>query len=132
MPTLELPLPPSVNRLWRSGRGRVYRSPRYLAWRTEAGWELKAQRPTRIVGPVSIVIAAARPDRRRRDLDNIATKGLLDLLVMHRVIEDDSLVASIASCWSADVAPGRLRVEVEPAQIPERIDPPRNSRSARP
>jgi crossover junction endodeoxyribonuclease RusA len=118
MITLELRLPPSINRLWRAGRGRVYRSPRYEAWLKEAGWELAIQRPARITGQVSIVIAAGRPDRRRRDLDNIATKACLDLLVAHRVIEDDSLVASITSCWSADVAPGRLRVEVEPAQTP--------------
>jgi Holliday junction resolvase RusA-like endonuclease len=40
MPTITLPLPPSVNRLWRAGRRRVYRSRQYEAWRTEAGWTL--------------------------------------------------------------------------------------------
>ena len=42
---LDLPLPPSVNRLWRSNRGRVHRAPRYLSWLKAAGWELVLQKP---------------------------------------------------------------------------------------
>ena len=121
MPILELPLPPSVNRLWRSNRGRVHVSSRYKSWRKAAGWELVLQKPERLEGWVRVSIAAGRPDRRRRDVDAFP-KALLDLLVAHQVIEDDSLVASITSCWSADVAPGRLRVEVEPAQTPKQAD----------
>ncbi len=98
MPTITLPLPPSVNRLWRAGRGRVYRSARYEAWRDTAGWELKLQRPGRITGPVTIVIAAGRPDRRRRDADNLP-KALLDLLTLYGVIEDDSRVVRLTSGW---------------------------------
>jgi hypothetical protein len=60
-PFLDLPLPPSVNRLWRTGRGRVYRSKRYLTWRETAGWELVVQRPVRISGLVTVTIAAGRP-----------------------------------------------------------------------
>ena len=84
-----------------------------MAWLKEAGWELAIQRPARITGPVSIVIAAGRPDRRRRDLDNIATKALLDLLVAHQVIADNSMVAEISSRWDSAVTPGRIVVEVE-------------------
>jgi len=73
MPTITLPLPPSVNQPSGSRR-RVYRSPQYEAWRIEAGWALKLQGPARIPGAVQIGIAAGRPDRRRRDLDDIATK----------------------------------------------------------
>ena len=36
MSTIDLPLPPSVNGLWRFNRGRVHRSRRYLAWLTVA------------------------------------------------------------------------------------------------
>ena len=61
VPTITLPLPPSVNRLCRAGRHRRYRSPQYDAWRTGAGWELKLQRPAHIAGPVTVAIAAARP-----------------------------------------------------------------------
>lgn len=117
---IEIGIPPSVNRLWRTGRGRIYRSKRYLSWLKAAGWELVAQRPARITGNVRITIAAGRPDRRRRDLDNIASKALLDLLVAHRVIEDDSMVVAINSSWSPDVAPGRVHVEIRRARAPKR------------
>jgi Holliday junction resolvase RusA-like endonuclease len=115
MPILDLPLAPSANRLWRSGRGRVYRSSAYEDWRKEAGWELKAQRPGRVEGSVEVTITAGKPDGRRRDLDNIAGKALLDLLVEHQVIADDSLVASISSRWDLTVPPGRAIIIVKPA-----------------
>jgi Holliday junction resolvase RusA-like endonuclease len=114
MIAFDLPLPPSVNSIWRSGRGRVYRSPKYKAWRKAAGWELVAQRPPRLAGEVNVSIAAGQSDRRRRDLDNIAHKGVLDLLTAHQVIEDDSKVLELSGRWDETVAPGRLRVEIEP------------------
>jgi hypothetical protein len=40
---------------------------------------LVAQHPARVAGPVAITIAAGRPDRRKRNLDNVA----LDLLTAH-------------------------------------------------
>ena len=83
MSTIDLPLPPSVNRLWRSNRGRVHRAPRYLSWLKAAGWELVTQRPERLAGSVRMTIGAGRPDRRRRDVDNLG-KALLDLLYQAR------------------------------------------------
>jgi Holliday junction resolvase RusA-like endonuclease len=112
MITFTLPLVPSTNALWRSGRGRVHRSDRYKQWQRDAGWELALQGPRPIPGPVAISVAAGRPDRRRRDLDNIATKAVLDLLVAHQVISDDSMVAKISATWASCIEPGRLQVEV--------------------
>ena len=103
MSTIDLPLPPSVNRLWRSNRGRVHRAPRYLSWLKAAGWELVTQRPERLAGSVRVNISAGRPDRRRRDVDNLG-KALLDLLTKHEVIQDDSCVVSITCGWDDDVA----------------------------
>ena len=35
---LDLPAPPSVNKIWRVGTGgRVYLDPKYVAWKREAG-----------------------------------------------------------------------------------------------
>jgi hypothetical protein len=81
MTTLLAPIPPSTNALWRAHRKGVRRSRRYLAWLKEAAWEVKLQKPPRFTGPVEIQIAIGRPDQRKRDLDNVATKALLDLLV---------------------------------------------------
>jgi Holliday junction resolvase RusA-like endonuclease len=60
MPVIDLPLAPSVNQLWRSGRGRVFRSSAYDAWRKEAGWELQVQKPG-VEGAVEVVISAGKP-----------------------------------------------------------------------
>jgi crossover junction endodeoxyribonuclease RusA len=111
MSTLDLPLPPSTNRLWRAGRGRVYRSKRYMSWCRDAGWELNLQRPSRLTGAVVVTIAAGKPDKRRRDIDNLA-KSTLDLLVAHQVIEDDAKLVSITSRWDETIAPGRIAVTV--------------------
>ena len=68
LPILDLKLPSSVNQLWRTRRGKVFRSSTYDAWRKEACWELLAQRPGRVEGPVEVSIALGRPDARKRHL----------------------------------------------------------------
>ena len=119
MSTIDLPLPPSVNRLWRSNRGRVHRAPRYLSWLKAAGWELVTQRPERLAGSVRVNISAGRPDRRRRDVDNLG-KALLDLLTKHEVIQDESCVVSITCGWDDDVAGGRVHVKVRRSGAPKK------------
>lgn len=106
-----LPVPPSVNRCWRNvrGVGRV-RTAHYRAWLDEAGWTLRAQRPPRIDGDVSVSIRAGRP-RRRRDLDN-TIKPLLDLLVSCGVIVDDSRVTALAAAWDAAIAEGQVSITI--------------------
>lgn len=113
--TLSLGPPPSINALWRNGKGRTFRSHRYISWLRDAGWELRSQKPARFTGPVTITVAAGRPDNRKRDLDNIATKAVLDLLVAHRVLIDDSLVTSLAARWDDAVPAGRITVTIESA-----------------
>ena len=54
-----------------------------------------------------IAVSGGRPDRRRRDIDNIG-KALLDLLVAHQVIEEDSRVVSLDSIWDDNVTAGRV------------------------
>jgi len=111
MPTMTFPLPVSTNRLWRAGRGRVYRSPQYRAWVTEAGRELRAQRSKSVTGPVAVTIAAGRQDRRPRDIDNLG-KASLDLLVEHRVLADDN---RLPRALVRRPAPGRVVVSIAAA-----------------
>ena len=111
-----LPIPPSTNNLFSSSRrGYRFKSRRYNAWLTEAGWILKVQRSRLIVGPVQVVIRAT-PKRRRRDADNLI-KPLLDLLVSARVIEGDDwrTVRSVTAAWVDGIEPGLVRVEVRAA-----------------
>jgi Holliday junction resolvase RusA-like endonuclease len=92
---LNLPVPPSTNNLFVTSQSRRRRSEGYRRWLHDAGWRLKLQLPptaamcATVMGPVRVRIEAGLA--RRRDLDN-AIKAILDLLVRHRVIEDDSLV----------------------------------------
>lgn len=87
--TVHLPWPPSTNNLYvNAGRKRI-RSPGYRKWQDEAGWMLKAAKPGSFTEPVSITLDLCPPDNRRTDADN-RTKAVLDLLVAHGVIPDDS------------------------------------------
>jgi crossover junction endodeoxyribonuclease RusA len=106
--------------VWRANRGRVHRSDRYTQSQQDAGWELKAQRPGRVEGAVEVSIALGRPDNRKRDLDN-AGKAVMDLLVAHQVIEDDSQVMRISSGWDLTVPPGRAMIIVKSAMAAETI-----------
>ena len=84
---LILPMPPSVNSLYRNvpGRGRVP-SGLYQRWRKAADDAMWGQKKQRIEGPVIIVITLQ--PKGRYDVDN-KIKAVLDLLVRYGIIEDD-------------------------------------------
>jgi crossover junction endodeoxyribonuclease RusA len=100
MTSINLPYPPSLNSIFRSFNGK-HMSEAYRLWRDEAGWRLKEQRPAKVEGPVAIDVALKAPDKRRRDLDNVGFKAVIDLLVKHQIIQaDDSrIVKSISARW---------------------------------
>jgi Holliday junction resolvase RusA-like endonuclease len=100
-----LPMPPSANRIWRSGRGRVYRAPEYTGWLETCGWELTGQRKPSMAGPVSIDIEVS--SKWRGDVDN-RIKPTLDCLVKYGVIDGDSkkTVRSVRAFWSDRLADG--------------------------
>lgn len=90
MVAVNLPWPPSVNRLWRYKGKQVYRDPKYVAWIREAGWVIKSQKLKKISGPFRAEIVLTPPDKRKRDLDNII-KATLDLFQTMEIIENDQL-----------------------------------------
>lgn len=98
--TIALPFPPPLNNLFanKRGGGRT-KSDRYRQWAVAAGWTIQAERPKAIPGPINLTILLGKPDRRKRDLDGMA-KALIDLLVSHSVIEDDSLVQKLTLAWA--------------------------------
>lgn len=97
--TLTLPYPPASNNLFANSKsGGRFKSARYTAWATEAGWEAKRQRAGRIEGPYALYIVACRPDARRRDLANLE-KAVSDLLVSAGIVEDDSLCMKLQMSW---------------------------------
>jgi crossover junction endodeoxyribonuclease RusA len=88
--TIELPFPPSTNAIWRAVNGRNIKSKPYRVWEREAGTELLTQNPDKHEGPVNITMTFGLPDKRRRDIDNLA-KPVNDLLVKHQVIQRDDV-----------------------------------------
>lgn len=112
-----LPMPPSLNHIWRGRGARVTKSTRYTAWITTAGIALAQQKPLpRYDGPVAVSISIGRPDKRRRDLDNCGAKAALDLLVRHGVLADDSLVHDLRLRWDAEVVGARVEIETMQAR----------------
>lgn len=98
MITLELPMAPSVNSLWRISGKRMYRTKKYKDWLEEAGWMVRHQTKEMIDGEYALHIRALRSNKRR-DLDNLL-KATSDLLVELRVVEDDSQCVALAAEWA--------------------------------
>lgn len=94
--TLKLPYPPSINSYYgsRGGRpfikreGREYRE-RVMEILVPAFHEYESYD-----GPLQVWIEVFVPDRRRRDLDNLA-KALLDAVTHSGVWKDDSLIEDL-------------------------------------
>lgn len=97
---LTIPYPPTTNTLFtnmRGGKTRI-KTDRYRTWLRAAGNEILAQKREQISGSVSFTLTAAKPDKRKRDLDNLL-KAPLDLIVQMGLIEDDSEVVKISAQW---------------------------------
>lgn len=113
----KLDFPPSANRIWRNVGDKVLRSAEYRSWRSVASWTVKQAVMTQggvISGPYSLLIEAGRPDRRRRDIDNLI-KPLSDALVHGGAIADDSECATVTATWVPDLK--GVRITITPAEV---------------
>ena len=121
MIVVDLPFPPSVNRLWRAGRRRVFRSPEYLSWIAEANGCWMQQKPKlkikSIQGHYAVTIIVHRPDNRRRDIGNLE-KVLSDLAQAVGIIEDDYLCArQVKEYGTESMAPLGIRLVFESVRV---------------
>ena len=108
---LRLPFPPSTNRLWRIGGGRAHLSPEYRAFLQAAAATLPRER---LDAPGFVVwIKAFPPDRRRRDVDNLA-KAILDALTNCGVWKDDALVDDLRATMGEPASPPFVIVSITP------------------
>lgn len=113
MSTIELSqMPPSINHSHGQRRdGGRYLKRELIAWKSLAGWEIKLQRPAPMRAPCEVFIDLPDPGEkpRRMDADNRG-KAILDLLVDHGVIADDSSrwVRRLSIGW----APGQSGVVI--------------------
>ena len=118
---IEVGYPPSVNRLWRAVPGRgVIKSKIYREWLEANLWLVKAQGRHPIKGKFSIIIQAVRPDKRKRDIDNII-KPLLDLITQAGLIEDDSDCEYLTAGWITNGT--GIKLTIEPTNgIPQAVE----------
>ena len=109
---ITLPWPPSVNTYWRNFDGRMIISAKGREYRETVGDQITMQRMVKhFVGPLRVVIEAWRPDKRRRDLDNLL-KATLDGLAHAGVYEDDSQIVDLRIYWAQDIG-GMLKIKIE-------------------
>src|SRR5215467_13019435 len=96
-----LPFPPSTNRLWRSVRGRVIRTPEYDAWKREALSSLSIQDAAKgpTFGPYKLESYLSSAFNNRGDADN-RLKAIHDILVDAFLIVDDKHCLKTSSEWA--------------------------------
>lgn len=120
---IELPWPPTANTYWRhptKGKlaGRHLLSEKGRAYRSDVAVAVLQQRAVkRLKGPVRVTVKAYMPDRRRRDLDNLA-KGLFDAMTYAGVWDDDSQIDDVRIYRARDdqgelVLQGKIVVRIE-------------------
>lgn len=112
MITLTLPFPPSVNTYWRTYNGRMLISEKGRAYRKAVADQVLIQRGNKHYEcKVKMTIEAFRPDKRKRDLDNLL-KAPLDALTHAGVYMDDQLIVDLRIYWAEDNG-GYLKIKIE-------------------
>lgn len=109
---LILPWPPSVNTYYRTFRGRIIISKAGREYRKTVMEQRQKLPVDTMTGPVAVEIAAHRPDRRKRDLDNLG-KASLDALTHAKIWVDDSQISDLRLYWATEPG-GFLTVKVRP------------------
>ena len=92
--------PPSTNNLWMPVKGKgLVKTKEYRAWLDANAWIIRQQIGlVKIEGLFEIKFVFERPDRRKRDLDNLL-KSSIDCIVSARVVHDDHLCQKLTAEW---------------------------------
>lgn len=112
--TLDLPLPPSANVIWRMNRrtGKPYLNPRYTKWKRDAMSGLWPQKPEGgwAYFPEAFNVHITLPLKLRIDPDNV-WKPILDFLQKSAgIIANDKHSQGASQARSADIPKGMCRV----------------------
>lgn len=129
MNTVSLPVPPSVNNIWRvakiRNKARVVLSAQYAAWRDHAILLIRTGLPRVTVYPVAVTITIVRGKgwKRGRDCDNVI-KPILDALVKAgRLADDDEDHVTRCVVEFGDRADQAcVLVCVEPADVAQEVE----------
>ncbi len=111
MITISLPWPPSVNRMYRTFRGRMLISREGREYISLIDSIVSNLRIEKLLGRLEVVLAIYPPDRRKRDLDNLL-KLTFDSLQKARVYMDDSQIDKITIQRFHIIKGGNIQVEI--------------------
>jgi len=108
-----LPMPPSANRIWRSARGRVFRSAEYDSWEKSVLWLIR--QATKATFQERVDVSIELPCKGRGDADN-RIKPVMDALVHAGVLKGDSkkYVRGVQAFWSDEDLGECIRVKIVP------------------
>jgi len=113
---ITLPWPPTVNTYYRNYGGRIIISAKGRQYRKDVASQVATQQADlHIDYAVKMEIKCYRPDRLRRDLDNLL-KALLDAMTHAGVMEDDALIKDLRVYW-AEEAGGMVKVSITGSNI---------------
>ena len=87
----------------------MFRSREYMDWMNECMIIAREAGIPAILGKYKIMLRVARPDKRRRDIDNLA-KAAQDFLQHAGIIEDDCLCEAIYCKWVNEGPPVRINI----------------------
>jgi Holliday junction resolvase RusA-like endonuclease len=101
--TIELPMPPSLNGIWRIVGRRMHESAGYAAWKKKADGYALMQRVGKLapLGEFEAEIVLHHCGGRRIDLDN-GIKVLLDAAQRWEIIGNDRNCRRLTAWWTSD------------------------------
>lgn len=105
-----LPFPPSVNTYWRMFRNRMIISAKGREYRKAVQDIVASELVIVRHKPLRVEIVAYRPDRRKRDLDNLL-KAPLDAMTHCKVWDDDSQIHELTIKWGEGIM-GMLTIKI--------------------
>ena len=113
MISIELPWPPSVNRVWRNIKGKTLLSAEGRSYRELVGQHCLIKRIAgkRLAGRLSVKILVNPPNKIRRDIDNLA-KVPLDALTHAAVWLDDSQIDELYIRRNAIAPGGSITIQI--------------------
>ena len=108
----ELPWPVSTNRYWRHVGHYTLLSREARRYHMMAVSRLSGMKP--LEGELSLTAHFYPPDRRRRDLDNVGGKCLIDSMVKAGLMHDDEQIKRIHLEMLEPMQGGKVFVVLEP------------------